>query len=318
MRPLARHVAEGVWVECKQNTPAPRHVPVLLQEVLDALAPRPDGIIVDATVGLGGHSAALLSRIPHGQLIGLDQDPDSLVLAQAALEQWRSQVTLCHANFGAIADVLRDTHVTRVDGILADLGLSSWQLAQADRGLSFQLDGALDMRMDPTQTDTAANLLRRLSLTELTDLFRQYGEERYAARIARAIVQTRRQTPLRTTHDLVHLIRDAVPSAAHQRIHPATRVFQALRIAVNQELQVLQTLLDAVPSLLADGGRLAVISFHSLEDRLVKRAMRTWKQSGHAEVLTSRPIEASAEEVAANPRARSAKLRVCRWVGTCV
>lgn len=294
------------------DTRAPWHTPVLVQEILRWLSPRADATVVDATIGLGGHSAALLPQLTSGLLIGIDRDPHSIALARARLAPWAERVSLHRATFSALPDLLAQLNHPRVDGILVDLGLSSWQLAQAERGFSFQLVGPLDMRFDPeTPGPTAAQLLRRLSQDELTELFRRYGEERFAARIARAVVAVRRKQPLRTTADVVTLIERTVPGRRHRRLHPATRVFQALRIAVNQELEELERLLAVAPQVLAPGGRLVVISFHSLEDRLVKRAMQRWARSGQAQLLTPHPITPTPQEVAANPRARSAKLRVC-------
>ena len=291
----------------------PWHIPVLVNEALQWLPPRPDAMIVDGTVWLGGHSAALLNQWPTGRLLGLDRDARSLALARMRLAAWADRVTLHHGSFSALPQLLTQLHIPRVDGILLDLGLSSWQLAQPDRGLSFQLEGPLDMRFDPSMPGlTAAQLLRRLSLDELTDLFRRFGEERYASAIARAVVATRRKQPLRTTTQLVTLIERAVPASARgQRLHPATRVFQALRIAVNRELDELSLFLEAVPAVLAPGGRLVIVSFHSLEDRLVKHAMQGWARAGLMRSLTPRPVQPSMDEIARNPRARSAKLRAC-------
>jgi len=301
-------------MEPEREASPPVHVPVMVEEVLRFLPPRPDATVVDATVGLGGHSAALLERWPDGRLIALDCDPDSLALAQLRLQPWAARVTFLHANFQMLATHLASLGVSRVDGVLLDLGLSSWQLLQPERGLSFQLEGPLDMRLDPTRAmPTAAELLRRLSLAELTDLFRCHGEERYAARIARAIVTTRRQQPLRTTRGLATLVERAVPRhAQHQRLHPATRVFQALRIAVNHEVEALERALQLVPQLLAPAGRLVVLSFQSLEDRVVKRAMQQWARAGLMTLLTPKPLTPSPTEQERNPRARSAKLRACQ------
>ena len=291
----------------------PWHVPVLVNEVLQWLPTHPEATVVDATAGLGGHSAALLSHLTTGDLIALDRDPHSLNLARTRLAVWAGRVTLHHASFSQLPQLLAQLGRSQVDGILLDLGMSSWQLAQAERGFSFQLDSPLDMRFDLTTPGlTAAQLLRRLSLGELTDLFQQFGDERHAARIARAIVDIRRKRPLRTTRDLVTLIEQAVPSRGRtQHLHPATRVFQALRIAVNREVEELERFLSAAPQLLSPGGRLVVISFHSLEDRCVKRAMQQWKRDRLMQVLTPHPVRPSVEEITDNPRARSAKLRAC-------
>src|SRR5579884_3395184 len=289
----------------------PRHVSVLPAEVLQFLEPAPGQTLVDATVGAGGHTRLLAERVgPAGRVLGLDQDPAMLDLARPRLEGL--PVTLVHANFGRLRAVLDDLGVARVDGVLADLGFSSDQVGAAKRGFSFQDDGPLDMRMDPTQGETAGDLLRRLNERDLADLIYQYGEERFSRRIARRIVEVRRRAPLETTEDLAELVRRCVPrpprSANRRRppIDPATRVFQALRIAVNDELGELESLLKVLPACVRPGGRVVVISFHSLEDRLVKTAFRDralW------ESLTRKPVQAGEEEVRDNPRSRSAKLR---------
>ena len=294
-------------------TPAPRHVPVLSAEVLDLLAPAPGQVVVDATVGAGGHARLLAERIgPTGRLIGLDQDESMLELARLRLAGL--PVTLVHSNFDQLRQVLDELGIDAVDGVLADLGVASDQLDAAERGFSFQQPGPLDMRLDPSQGEPAAALLQRLSERDLADLFWQYGEERYSRRIARKIVETRRRQPLETTTQLAELVRRCVPRPKGRRptIDPATRVFQALRIAVNDELGALDRLLAALPDCVKPGGRAAIISFHSLEDRRVKHAFR---DSTKWEVLPRKPVEASEEEVARNPRARSAKLRVARRKG---
>lgn len=295
------------------NGPVPfsgvRHVAVLPNEVLAALAPAPGQTVVDATVGVGGHAALLAEWIgPTGRLIGLDQDPGMLRLAQPRLEATRTPFTLVHANFEQLRAVLNELQVPAVDGVLADLGFCSDQVEAPERGLSFQQEGPLDMRLDPTCGEPAAALLKRLSERELADLFWRFGEERFSRRIARTIVEMRRRAPLETTTQLAELVRRLVPRPRGKRpsIDPATRVFQALRIAVNDELGALERLLKALPICLKPGGRAAIVSFHSLEDRLVKRAFqqrRLW------EVLTKKPVQATEEEVRNNPRARSAKLR---------
>jgi 16S rRNA (cytosine1402-N4)-methyltransferase len=290
----------------------PRHVSVLPDEVLTALDPQPGQVFVDATVGAGGHSRLLAERLgPTGRLIGLDRDASMLALAGPRLEGL--PVTLVQAGFDDLPDVLGRLSVTAVDGVLADLGVCSDQLDVAERGFSFGQPAPLDMRLDPESGETAADLLRRLNERELADLFWQYGEERFSRRIARRIVETRKLQPLKTTDQLADLVRRCVPrpprKGAWQKkppIDPATRVFQALRIAVNDELGALERLLAALPDCLRPGGRAALISFHSLEDRRVKQAFRDrtrWQEQ------TRKPIQAGEEEVARNPRARSAKLR---------
>jgi 16S rRNA (cytosine1402-N4)-methyltransferase len=277
-------------------------------EVMGLLAPASGEVWVDATTGAGGH-ARLIARsvLPAGRLIALDQDPGMLELARARLEGLPA--TFFHANFDQLDAVLARIGVASVDGVLADLGVCSDQLDEARRGLSFQHDGPLDMRLDPTAGETAADLLARLDERELADVFWKYGEERFSRRIARRIVETRRTTPVKTTAQFADLIRRCVPRERHHRIDPATRAFQGLRIAVNDELGSLERLLAQLPRALKPGGRAGVISFHSLEDRLVKHAFQdrsVW------EALTRKPVQAGDDETRDNPRSRSAKLRVAR------
>jgi 16S rRNA (cytosine1402-N4)-methyltransferase len=282
-----------------------RHVPVLPAEVLASLAPKPGQIVVDATVGGGGHARLIAQHLgTTGRLIGLDQDPAMLNLAQAGLAQM--PVTLMQSNFDQLRDVLDHQGISAVDGVLADLGVCSDQLDDAERGFSFQQNGPLDMRLNPTEGEPAASLLQRLSERDLADLFWKYGEERFSRRIARRIVETRRSAPLETTEELAELIRRSMPRPRGRQIDPATRVFQALRIAVNDELGALDRLLAVLPSCLKSGGRAVIISFHSLEDRRVKQAFRDRKVW---QVLTKKPIQASEDELRSNPRSRSAKLR---------
>jgi 16S rRNA (cytosine1402-N4)-methyltransferase len=283
---------------------------VLPAEVLEWLAPEPGQTFVDATVGAGGHARLLAERLgPAGRLIGLDQDASMLDLARPGLAGL--PVTLIQANFDQLRSVLDSLDVTTVDGALADLGVCSDQIDQPERGFSFQQAGPLDMRLDPTQGEPASALIRRLSERDLADLFWEFGEERYSRRIARQIVEARRHESLETTEQLANLVRRCVPRAHGRRhvIDPATRVFQALRIAVNDELSALDGLLAALPSCVRPGGRAVVISFHSLEDRRVKQAFRDQE---HWQVLTRRPVQAGETEVRNNPRARSAKLRAAR------
>jgi 16S rRNA (cytosine1402-N4)-methyltransferase len=289
---------------------APRHVPVLPDPVLELLAPAPGQTLVDCTVGAGGHARLLAERVaPGGRLLGIDQDQAMLDLAKKSLPGL--QMTLIHANFDQLRQVLDDNQIDRVDAVLADLGFSSDQLAASERGLSFQEEGPLDMRLDPGQGEPASALVRRLGERDLANLFWEYGEERYSRRIARKIVQTRDRQPIQTTTQLAELVRSCVPRPRGRKpaIDPATRIFQALRIAVNDELGALERLLAALPRCLKPGGRAAVISFHSLEDRRVKQAFRqrtVWQE------LTRKPITAGEEEIRRNPRARSAKLRAAR------
>lgn len=291
-----------------------QHTPVLLAEVIAALAPRPGGCYLDATVGGGGHALAVLQAAqPGGVLLGIDADPAALAataerLAEAGLSQ---QAVLRHGSFADLAALVTEAGFAAVDGILFDLGVSSYQLDTPERGFSFAADGPLDMRLDPTQGPTAADLVNRLSERELADIIFQYGEEHAARRVARAIVERRRSQPFQSTADLAAVVARAV-GGRHGRIHPATRTFQALRIAVNHELDRLAAALPQAVALLALGGKLAVISFHSLEDRIVKQFLRA-EAAGEAPrlaIITKKPVVASDTEVAANPRARSAKLRV--------
>jgi 16S rRNA (cytosine1402-N4)-methyltransferase len=269
-------------------------------------------MVVDCTVGGGGHTRLIAERVgPGGRVIGLDQDPAMLELARPRLAEL--PVTLVHAAFDDLSDVLRDHGVPAVDGVLADLGVCSDQLDNPARGLTFQTDGPLDMRLDPTRGEPASALVNRLSEHDLADLIYQFGEERFSRRIARRIVEARRDSPIETTGRLAEVVRRSVPRTTGRRsrpgIDPATRTFQALRIAVNDELGALDRLLERLPSVLAPGGRAVLISFHSLEDRRVKQAFRNkdvWT------VLTKKPVTAGDDEVRANPRARSAKLRAAK------
>ena len=299
---------------CTPDSAVPRHVPVLPAEVLHLLDPQPGQVIVDATVGAGGHARLVAQRLDAGRLIGLDRDPAMLELARPRLTGL--PVTLLQANFGELRRVLDEQGIEAVDGVLADLGICSDQLDEADRGLSFAREGPLDMRLNPAEGEPASTLLRRLGERDLADLFWRYGEERFSRRIARRIVEVRRRAPLETTEQLAELVRRCVPPIRGSRrrapIDPATRVFQALRIAVNDELAALDELLAALPGCVRPGGRAVLISFHSLEDRRVKQAFRvkeTW------EALTRKPIQAGEQEVKDNPRARSAKLRAALLKG---
>jgi 16S rRNA (cytosine1402-N4)-methyltransferase len=264
-------------------------------------------VLVDGTLGGGGHTRALAEAVgPSGRVIALDRDPTALVAAETRLAGL--PVTLVHSSFADLAEVLAQLDVPAVDGVLLDLGLSSDQLDDAQRGFSFSSAGPLDLRFDPTSGEPAARLVNRLTAEHLADLIYHYGEERYSRRIAQAIVERRRRQPIASAAELAEIVRGVVPrSRDTQRIDPATRTFQALRIAVNGEFEALETALRRVPDRLHPGARLAIISFHSLEDRRVKEAFR---DDPRLEVLTRKPIVAGADEVSRNPRARSAKLRV--------
>jgi 16S rRNA (cytosine1402-N4)-methyltransferase len=297
------------------------HESVLVGEVVQYLSPREDGVYVDCTVGGGGHSSAILGRI-----IGIDRDPAALEAARARLGD---RATLVHGELGNVREILAGLGVERVDGFLADLGVSSPQLDQAERGFSFSREGPLDMRMDPTRGQTALELLHTIEVDALTTIIGELGEERYAKRIARLIKEAVREDRLATTLDLAKVVAQGIPVMEQRKskIHPATRTFQALRIAVNAELDQLTSFLAAFPDLLNPGGRCVIISFHSLEDRLVKNAFRdlTWTSSlppklaaeaGEriepvVELLTRKAVFATDEEVERNPRARSARLRAC-------
>lgn len=289
----------------------PSHVPVLPEETIALLAPQPGEIWIDGTLGGGGHARLIAERIaPSGKLFGVDQDPTMLELARPKFDGL--PVELVHGNFEQLAEILQlrgYSSSNRVDGILADLGFASDQMDSAERGFSFKQNGPLDMRLDPTRGRTAADLVNTLSEAALANLIFEYGEERMSRRIAKRIVERRAQTPFGTTGELADVVRSCVPRSG--TIDSATRTFQALRIAVNDELGVLERLLALAPHLLKPGGRFGIISFHSLEDRLVKQAFRkpeVW------EPLTKKPVEASEMELARNPRSRSAKLRVARRV----
>ena len=291
----------------------PRHESVLLKEALEGLAVRPGGLYVDGTVGLAGHSKAILKHsTPGGFLVGLEWNKDSFELAQKELRPFEGRFLLVRENFSKIKEVLEELGKTPVDGILLDLGLSSFLLEGSGKGFSFLRDEPLDMRMDDRLSRTAKDLVNQLTPLQLEELIRAYGEERYARRITRAICEARCKEPLRTTRQLAEIIYQAVPPKyRHGKIHPATRTFQALRIAVNQELENLKRFLDSAPEVLRPGGRVVIISFHSLEDRLVKRAFR---EDSRLQVLTKKPVTPTEEEILKNPRARSARLRIAERV----
>lgn len=289
------------------NTPLElRHIPVLLAEVLAALQPQQGGIYVDGNLGLGGHTAAILAQ--GGEVIGFDWDAEAQRLARERLARWTAKITFVHRNFAQLADVLTELQITAVDGILLDLGLSSLQLEEGTRGFSFQGCQPLDMRMDRRQPENCADLLNSVSEEDLADILYYFGEERQARPIAAAVVKERGQGRISTTEDLVAIVKSAVPRRYYpKKIHVATRTFQALRIAVNHELDNLVQVLDDGPRFLKPGGRMAVISFHSLEDRLVKRKFRINRQ---LRLVTTKAIRPSSSECEENPRARSARLRV--------
>ena len=307
-----------------------KHVSVLLQECIDALAIRPDGIYVDGTLGMGGHSAEIAKRLTTGTLIGIDRDETAIRRAGERLRPFGERVRLVHGNFRNTAAILDRLGIAGVDGMLFDLGVSSPQLDEADRGFSYMHDAPLDMRMDATDDLNAWFVVNCWPEEKLKRILYDYGEERHAPRIAAAILRARAQKPISTTLELVDVIRSAMPAQAlREKQHPAKRTFQAIRIAVNDELEAVRMLMDTAPDKLNPGGRLAVISFHSLEDRIVKLGIRAHEDGctcprdfpvctcGFVQTLksvTRKPIVPSAEELEANPRARSAKLRVAERV----
>ncbi len=310
---------------------SPYHEPVMVEEVLQLLDPKPGGTYVDGTVGGAGHALEILKKItPGGRLIGIDRDEDALAESARRLAPFGTGKTLVKGNFADMEDILADIGIGRVDGILLDLGVSSHQLDAAERGFSFAADAPLDMRMDPGRGATAADLVNSLSEQELKKTLRDYGDEMMAGRIAKAIVARRKKSPVRTTGELADIILRALPSARQRtRIHPATRTFQALRIAVNDELSSLHRAVNAGTGLLKEGGRFVVVSFHSLEDRIVKNEFRSWekgcicppdfpycvcRREARLRVLTRKPIRPSADEVTQNPRARSARLRAAERI----
>ena len=303
------------------------HISVLLQECIDGLNIKPDGIYVDGTLGGAGHSSQIAKRLTTGRLIGIDRDPIALKAAGERLEPYKNNVTLVHSNFCEIRQVLEDLNIPGVDGILLDLGVSSPQLDDGARGFSYMADAPLDMRMNNEDSLTAEDVVNTWSQEELKRILYTYGEERYAPQIAAAICRRREEKPIKTTLELVDIIRNAMPPAAlREKQHPAKRSFQAIRIAVNDELgSVEKVMADAIP-LLNPGGRLAIITFHSLEDRIVKTGMAeaakgctcppnfpvcVCGKKPQVKLVSRKPIVASMEELDVNPRSRSAKLRVC-------
>jgi 16S rRNA (cytosine1402-N4)-methyltransferase len=286
------------------------HIPVMTAEVLQHLRPEQGGLFVDCTVGLGGHSRALLEA-GASRIIGLDRDLDALARARETLAPWGDRVELVHADYRAIDEVLESRQIASVDGALADLGVSSMQFDAPGRGFSFMRDEPLDMRMDRSAGETAADLVAHTSERDLADAIFQYGDERFSRRIARALVEARREAAVDTTGRLASIVRRAIPHrGGHMRIDPATKTFQALRIWVNRELDGLDRFVETAARRLRAGARLVVIAFHSLEDRIVKHTLRTLQQrDGLVQVLTKKPLVPSDDETDRNPRARSAKLR---------
>ncbi len=290
------------------------HIPVLVEEISFWLNPLPGGVYVDCTVGLGGTSLKLLEKSgENAHIIGLDRDYQAVAIAKKTLSEYESSVNILHGNFSHIKDFVQNSGYEKVDGVVFDLGVSSMQLDQSERGFSFSLNGPLDMRMDQTQKVTAADLVNHLQEKELADVIFAYGEERYSRRIARAIVQARHAGLIQTTQALVSVLEGALPYAYKKgRLHFATRTFQALRIRVNRELDLLEPALRDAVDLLKEGGRVCVVAFHSLEDRIVKHTFRSMAKREHPRValLVKKPVIPSVLEIKKNPRARSAKLRV--------
>jgi 16S rRNA (cytosine1402-N4)-methyltransferase len=285
------------------------HVPVMAAEVRALLTERAPRTIVDATVGTGGHAAALLEAAPGAHLLGLDRDAGVLDVARERLQLYGARVTLRHSDFARIADVMAECGIAEADAILADLGMSSYALDDPERGLSFRFDGPLDMRMDRTGGVRAYDLVNEDSEAELARILFEYGEERASRRIARAIVNARRVRPIATTGELRAIIERVLGPRRRGGVHPATRTFQALRIAVNHEIESLAALLEHGPRMLAVGGRLVVLAYHSLEDRAVKERFRTLARDGGFALVTPKALRPSPSEVTSNPRARSARLR---------
>lgn len=303
------------------------HKSVLLEECIQGLAIRPDGIYLDGTLGGAGHSLEIVKRLTTGRLIGVDRDTTALEAARKRLEPYLDHVTLVHSNFSAIDVILEQLEIPGVDGMLFDLGVSSPQLDDAERGFSYMADAPLDMRMDREERLTAWEVVNQWPREEIQRILYDYGEERYAPRIASAIERRRQEKPIETTLELVEIIRSALPSQAlREKQHPAKRTFQAIRIAVNDELGAVRTMMEQAIPRLNPGGRLAVITFHSLEDRIVKTAMNAAAKGctcppefpvcvcgkkPQVRLINKKPITSSHEELEENPRARSAKLRIC-------
>ncbi|MFH1905428.1 MAG: 16S rRNA (cytosine(1402)-N(4))-methyltransferase RsmH [bacterium] len=287
-----------------------KHIPVLLNEVLGLVCIEPEGIYVDCTIGEGGHAEAILNIIhPKGFLIGIDCDKSVLEIAESRLGKFAGSFKLVHDNFLNITDICSQLNIKAVDGIIFDIGMSSYQIDNPERGFSFNKNGPLDMRMDRSSNLTAQSLINNLSYDELAEIFFKYGEERYSKRIASRIITERKKESIQTTGELVTIIKKAIPLKRY-RIHPATRVFQSLRIATNNELEDLSAAITHGFSLLKKEGRMCIISFHSLEDRITKNKFREFKMNEQAKIITKKPLTPTREEIDRNIRSRSAKLRV--------
>jgi 16S rRNA (cytosine1402-N4)-methyltransferase len=288
------------------------HIPVLRNEAIEALAIREEGIYIDATVGLGGYTRAIADKVSTGKVIGLDADSHALAIAEESLAESGERIILKHSNFRYIERIISEMGIVAVDGIVADLGLSSMELDDTSRGFSFRENAPLDMRFDIESQDlTAGDIVNTYSQDELTILFKTLADEPFSGRIARVIVESRKIKKIETTQELADIIVSIVPKKfAKKSIHPATRVFQALRMEVNDEIGALKSLLSSSLPLLNASGRLAIVSFHSGEDRIVKQTFREWREQGWVSILTKKPIIPTDEELGANPRSRSAKLRI--------
>ena len=308
-----------------------KHIPVLLNECIEGLNIQPDGIYVDGTVGLGGHSSEIVRHLTTGRLICIDRDETAIERSRERLKEWKDKITFVHGNFCDVAAILKELEIPKVNGMLFDLGVSSPQLDEGDRGFSYMTDAPLDMRMDRSDTLSAWLIVNKWPQEKLEYIIKVFGEERYARLIAAAVIRARSEQTINTTGQLVEIIKKAVPAAAlREKQHPAKRTFQAIRIAVNDELGAVEKMMEEAPDLLAPGGRLAVISFHSLEDRIVKKGIQSRENGctcpreapictcGFVQTLKSvsrKPITASEQELEENPRSRSAKLRVAERVG---
>ncbi len=290
------------------------HVPVMLKEALEFLNPQPGQTIVDATLGTGGHAAEILRRIaPAGRLVGIDRDENSLAICKERLAEFKDNTEFVHANFADLDQILANSGIKEIDGIIFDLGISSYQLADPQRGFSFQEEGPLDMRLDKSSYISAYDLVNNLNENEISQLLWNFGQERWHNRIAHLLVQERRNEPIATTKQLANLVIRAIPQRyrrSYYRIHPATRTFQAVRIAVNRELEILESTVKKAVDILRKQARICVISFHSLEDRAIKHTFRALKYDGLINIITAKPLTPSPKEIEVNPSSRSSKFRV--------
>jgi 16S rRNA (cytosine1402-N4)-methyltransferase len=294
------------------------HIPVMLSEVIDYLDPKPGQIIVDATLGTGGHSLEILKRItPGGRLIGIDRDEDSLAVCRQRLSEFSGSYEFVHANFVDVDQVLENLGIDKIDGIVFDLGISTYQLKDAERGFSFQQEGPLDMRLDKSSYISAYDLVNNLNENEISHMLWSFGQERWHNRIAHLLVEERRNQPISTTSQLADLVMRAIPHRyrrGYYRIHPATRTFQAVRIAVNRELEILESAIKKAVAILKKKAKICVISFHSLEDRVIKHTFRALKAEGLIDIITAKPLTPADSEVAANPSSRSSKFRAAERI----